>query len=283
MPRLLLTIWNATFAETVQRIESESAAYRNSNTGRQPDTKTMLVLLTVAVCLTIQNYSQSPDRLVPLVERTASLTGWPDAETVVSHLYQWSSDPLTRLTWWGITVILTYTVLPLLVIRYVFRERLRDYGLKLHGMFAGWRVYLLFVAVMIPLVAVCSADAGFQRTYPFLPVDSAAELYPGLLRWELLYAVQFVALEFFFRGFLVHGTKLRFGIYSIFVMTVPYCMIHFQKPLPECAASIIAGVALGLMSLKTRSIWLGAALHISVAWGMDTACLLRRGLLTGIV
>ena len=42
---------------------------------------------------------------------------------------------------------------------------------------------------------------------------------------------------------------------------------------------LVAGVALGLMSLKTRSVWLGAALHISVAWGMDTCSLWRKGLI----
>jgi hypothetical protein len=78
---------------------------------------------------------------------------------------------------------------------------------------------------------------------------------------------------------MVHGTKHRFGIYSIFVMTLPYCMIHFGKPIPECVASIIAGIVLGLMSLVTRSIWLGAGIHIAVAMGMDLACLARRGLL----
>ena len=95
----------------------------------------------------------------------------------------------------------------------------------------------------------------------------------------MLYALQFVALEFFFRGFIVHGTKHRFGIYSTFVMMIPYCMIHFQKPLPETCASIAAGIALGFVSLSTRSVWLGAALHISVAWGMDFATLARRGML----
>jgi membrane protease YdiL (CAAX protease family) len=60
-------------------------------------------------------------------------------------------------------------------------------------------------------------------------------------------------------------------------MMVPYCMIHFTKPLPECCASIVAGLALGFMSLKTRSIWLGAALHISVALSMDFTSLWRQG------
>ncbi|MCA9147548.1 MAG: CPBP family intramembrane metalloprotease, partial [Planctomycetales bacterium] len=85
-----------------------------------------------------------------------------------------------------------------------------------------------------------------------------------------------IALEFFFRGFMIHGTKRQFGPYCVLVMMVPYCMIHFTKPLPETFGAIIAGVVLGLMSLKTRSIWLGAALHIAVAWSMDVAALLSR-------
>ena len=40
-------------------------------------------------------------------------------------------------------------------------------------------------------------------------------------------------LEFFFRGFILHGTKQRFGFYAIFVMIIPYCMIHFGKPIVE--------------------------------------------------
>ena len=44
-------------------------------------------------------------------------------------------------------------------------------------------------------------------------------------------------------------------------------------------SSILAGIALGFVSLTTRSIWLGAALHITVAWSMDFATLARRGML----
>ena len=43
------------------------------------------------------------------------------------------------------------------------------------------------------------------------------------------------------------------------------------------ASIIIAGIVLGFMSLKTRSIWLGAALHIAVAVTMDLLALWRLG------
>jgi membrane protease YdiL (CAAX protease family) len=130
--------------------------------------------------------------------------------------------------------------------------------------------------VMLPCVLYVSFDPSFQRTYPFYRLQTGEPLWPRLVAWEIVYGVQFLALEFFFRGFLVHGTRRRFGAYSILVMTVPYCMVHFDKPLPETLGSIVAGLALGFMSLKTRSIWPGAAVHIAVAWTMDAAALYQQ-------
>ena len=49
--------------------------------------------------------------------------------------------------------------------------------------------------------------------------------------------------------------------------------------MPETFAAIIAGIVLGFMSLKTRSIWLGAAVHVAVALGMDFLSLWHNGLL----
>src|SRR5439155_23413116 len=131
----------------------------------------------------------------------------------------------------------------------------------------------------VPLVALCSGAERFQDVYPFYRIHSRDQVGAEFVRWEVLYALQFVALEFFFRGFIVHGTKHRFGAYAVFVMVIPYCMIHYHKPMPEAFASIVAGVGLGLVSLVTRSIWPGAALHIMVALGMDLSCLVRKGMI----
>ena len=139
----------------------------------------------------------------------------------------------------------------------------------------GW-VYVVMFAIVGPLVLIVSRDAHFQATYPFYR-PPRGQLWPTFWEWEILYALQFFALEFFFRGFMVQGLRHRFGAYVIPVMTVPYCMIHFHKPLPEVFASIIAGLALGFMSLKTRSILLGFAIHVSVALSMDFTSLWRRG------
>jgi membrane protease YdiL (CAAX protease family) len=94
-----------------------------------------------------------------------------------------------------------------------------------------------------------------------------------------LYATQFFTLEFFFRGFLVFAGREAMGSSVIVAMVVPYCMIHFGKPWAEALAAILAGVVLGTLSLKTRSIWSGFLIHVTVAVSMDLAALLQtRGL-----
>ena len=74
---------------------------------------------------------------------------------------------------------------------------------------------------------------------------------------------------------MVHGLKERFGIHAILIMVIPYCMIHFNKPFLECLGSIIAGLLLGYLSYRNRSVMLGIAIHYGVALTMDISALLR--------
>jgi membrane protease YdiL (CAAX protease family) len=53
-------------------------------------------------------------------------------------------------------------------------------------------------------------------------------------------------------------------------------MIHFGKPLPETVGAILAGILLGILSLKSNLIWLGVLLHFSVALAMDCFSLMHR-------
>ena len=119
----------------------------------------------------------------------------------------------------------------------------------------------------------------FLARYAFYKIGKNENFYANFVIWELFYFLQFIALEFLFRGFLLHGTKRRFGVYAIFVMTIPYCMIHFGKPLPETIGAIVAGIVLGAMSLKSKSIWPGVMLHYGIAIMMDLSVLYRKGML----
>ena len=59
-------------------------------------------------------------------------------------------------------------------------------------------------------------------------------------------------------------------------MAVPYCMIHYGKPYLEANGAIVAGIVLGSLAMRTRSIYSGFLLHISVAVGMDLLSLYKR-------
>ncbi len=201
------------------------------------------------------------------------------AERLLAAMIDSPAQRFNDLAYFALGCTTFYLVLPALVIKLVFRQRLSDYGLKLRGASKDAWMYGLMLAAVVPAVVAVSFTGPFQRKYPFYDLERGESLWPYFLAWELLYALQFVALEFFFRGFLVHGTRRQLGYYSIFAMTIPYCMIHFGKPILETFAAIIAGIVLGIMSLRTRSIWMGAALHITVAWLMDALALWHKGLL----
>ena len=273
--------WRGFVLAPLRRADEESRAYLASPAARGADAKALTVLVAAAVLLTLQRYACMTDELNRTFDLLTRVGLGPLADAARDYLGpSEETHQMQRLTWWAVSCFTVYFVLPALLVRLAFRERLADYGFKLRGAFADWWVYVVMFAVVGPLVLVASRDPHFQETYPFYRRPTGP-LGPDFWRWEALYALQFLGLEFFFRGFLVHGLKHRFGAYAIPVMTVPYCMLHFFKPLPEAVASIPAGLALGFMSLRTRSIFLGWMIHVTVAVSMDLASLWRQGFFGG--
>ena len=186
------------------------------------------------------------------------------------------NEQLSQLANWVFVLCTFYFIVPVVVIKFFFKEDLSDYGLRWKGAFKDYWVYLVMLGIMVPLVAFFSTTRSFQARYPFYDMMPGEKLYPNFWIWEAMYFCQFFSLEFFFRGFMTHGLKHRFGFYSVFVMTIPYCMIHFGKPLPETIAAIAAGIVLGTLSLKSRSILLGVLIHYSVGLMMDLAALYHK-------
>jgi membrane protease YdiL (CAAX protease family) len=127
---------------------------------------------------------------------------------------------------------------------------------------------------LVPLLLLVSRRPDFGSYYPFYKNSSRS--WYDFLSWEAMYFAQFFALEAFFRGFWLGALRRSFGSGAIFVMAVPYCMIHFGKPFLEVNAAIIAAVALGSLSMKTKSIYQGFLVHITVAVLMDWLALYHR-------
>lgn len=240
------------------------------------------VLLYVAVAVTLAEY-------LFLAPRFATL--FPDVAQQYAPALRFRSfeeaaaiSAADRGPWWGVLVpqawwsggtLLLWVLIPLVGAQLA---GIREIGLSPRGFVRSPGIYGLLFLLMLPVVFWASAQPGFLRTYPLLkPWHAATWCWQVLLCFWMLYALQFVAVEIFFRGFICFTLEKPFGLGAIAIMTVPYCMIHYHKPLPEAIAAIGAGVALGWLALKTRSIWGGVLLHIAIALTMDALALWRVG------
>jgi uncharacterized protein len=237
------------------------------------DRRAVLALVYTAFGLTSIYYLKNQESVAAFLTETR----FEDFGQWIAHS---RDNNLPALGWWVGVVTIFYFILPLLIIKFVWKAKVADFGLKLGIELGFWKLLATCTALMLPLVYLMSLTSGFAAKYPFLNIYNG-EAYIGrtLLVWELIYFVQFFGLEFFFRGFLVHSLKRSLGLYSIFVMTVPYCMIHFGKPPTETFSAILAGIFLGWLSYKNGSIWLGLLLHCTVAFSMDILALYNKGLL----
>jgi uncharacterized protein len=253
----------------------------HASTTRATDRKMIIVFVTAAVALTCGNFlsdggqPQWLERTLRTVGLHGLATRLHDGMLVSAH------RDFNQLAFWAVVVISAYVLPAVFVIRVVLRERVRDYGFRVRGILSHVRVYAVVYAVAAPLIIAASFVRSFQDRYPFFHPAVGHSLWPYMYVWWLLYWLQFCALEFFFRGFLLHGIAPRLGWAAIFAMALPYNMLHYGKPMPEALAAIIGGIALGSLSLKTRSIWWGVAIHISIAITMDVCALTHAGRIFG--
>ena len=225
------------------------------------DYRPLLVLCATAVSLTLIEYFGGRSTYSKVVQ------AW--FQDFFHHRYY----ELSTFGYWTGARVVGYVFIPWLVVLFMPGERIRDYGMSMAGLLKHLWIYVLLFLIVVPSLVMVSHTANFQHTYPFYKL--AARSWTDFLLWEALYALQFFALEVFFRGFMIHPLKKSLGSYAIFVMAVPYCMIHYHKPLPEVLGAVAAGTVLGTLSLRTGSIWCGVLIHVSVAWSMDALSMIQ--------
>jgi hypothetical protein len=202
--------------------------------------------------------------------------GWREAATIV-----FSSVVLTAvhyhanihslpqrerlLAWMGINFVVLFGVTALFI-KFVLKGKLSDYGLQWGNVetWAKWSALFLFVMVFGILIA--AKLGSFQSYYSYH--RWAAQSASNFLLFAAGWGVYFFAWEFFFRGFMLFGLARSLGKLAIYIQMVPFVMMHYNKPALESYGAIIAGVALGLMSYRSKSFigcWL---LHWLIAVAM---------------
>ena len=234
------------------------------------DPRPMVSLIVASLILTLQEYYGGRlmyDRNIrPWLGTVADAHGW------TARLYLF--DDLASYYWWAGTRIVGY-LLPFAIWRVAFpRDSLLDLGMRTKGFLKHLWIYASFLAVMLPLLFLMSRQSDFGSYYPFY--RQASRSWVDFLAWEAIYFFQFFALECFFRGWWLGVLRHSMGSAAIFAMSVPYCMIHYGKPFLEANGAIVAGIALGSLAMRTKSIYSGFLVHITVAGVMDWTSLASR-------
>lgn len=266
---ILPVVW-LFFRDTWRELDEDSHRERaRLLAAGRTDYRPFVALVMCAVILTMQEYyggrQYFEQSIFPSIIRAEATRPW---------LHTAKYDDLWGFAWWAGTRIFGY-LLPFAVWKVAFRrDSLLDLGLRTRGFFDHAWIYGLFLAVVLPAMLVVSQAPDFGAYYPFY--KAAPRSWFDFLTWEAMYFAQFFALEMFFRGFWLGVLRRSFGSGAIFVMAVPYCMIHFGKPYLEACGAIVAGIALGSLSMKTKSIYQGFLVHITVAVLMDWLSLRHR-------
>ncbi|ARA93490.1 CAAX protease family protein [Rhodothermaceae bacterium RA] len=175
--------------------------------------------------------------------------------------------------WWFFMQGLTGFVLPVLCLRLLFKRSAAEMGLGR----GDWKLALILAGLYLPLVVVgtwiLSDQAAFQAQYPHY--QPAAFDWRFFFVYEALFLFYWMGWEYLWRGFVLFGTAHTFGVYAIFVQTVPFAILHYEKPLPEALLSIVGGIALGALVWRCRSFWIAVPLHALQMLALDFWCTLR--------
>jgi membrane protease YdiL (CAAX protease family) len=249
------------------------------------DYRPAVLFVITALVLTLQEYYGGRDfyevHLKPYLREieTAALVSpkslgrWVDLRKY-NELYSYG--------WWAFNRVFGYTVVPLAVWKIIFRkDSILDMGLRVRGLKSHAWIYGLCLAVVLPAVFIVSRQPDFANYYPFY--KHASRSWFDLACWEVMYFAQFFALEVFFRGFWLSGLRTTMGSGAIFAMCVPYCMIHYGKPYLEACGAVVAGIALGSLAMRTKSIYSGFLVHVTVALSMDLLTLANHNALPRVL
>ncbi|MDQ3111078.1 MAG: hypothetical protein M3R17_14385, partial [Bacteroidota bacterium] len=169
---MIRTLFQATFRQAEDDLQLHPPA-------RTFDWKVFVILGWTALALTIIKYYGDPVFFAGVL-KTCGL------KSAGESLHHWIDDgnaALRHLNWWVGTMLFVYLLVPMLLIKLLFRENLSAYGWHIKGAFKDWWLYAVMLVVMMPLVIYFSSTPSFQSRYPFYNPLHDKSLFPDFFIW----------------------------------------------------------------------------------------------------
>jgi len=188
-----------------------------------------------------------------------------DQSFFIKHFgYQFEEGPLLDWYKWlyhHLATLLLFAIIPIILIKAVFKEGLKDYGLQLGDWKFGLKATLISF-IILPLPAYLASQN--PEHLEFYPLTTLATASTGLFAlWGLTYLPHYIGWEFFFRGYIGFGLKKDYGAFpAIMVQTLLTTLMHIGKPAGETWGAAFAGVYLGLLTYRTGSVLWAILFHL---------------------
>lgn len=225
---------------------------------RQLDKKIIIIFISVAILQTISYYYSS---------RRFFRSNYFEPLQFDKNVF------LYEYIYWFVSDFVTLFVIPILIIKFLLKGNLNSFGLRVGDFRSGLKYSFIFLAIMIPIVWIVSANSSFAQSYPQL-ID-VRNSWTVFLIFEIGIWLYMIAWEFMWRGFMLFGLEEKFGYYAIFMQMIPFLILHNGKPAAETFGAIAGGIALGILALKTRSVLYCIITHAGVMFSIDLISTLR--------
>jgi uncharacterized protein len=175
--------------------------------------------------------------------------------------------------YWLTSEFLLQFILPLLFIIFVLKSGPKNYGITFGDKRTGFLFSSIFILIMIPILWIVSSFPSFQDAYP--QCQMVRDDWNLFLIYEFCFILYMIGWEFLLRGYMLFGLKEKFGNYAVLLQMIPFVILHNGKPQLETYGAIIAGIALGILALRTGSFIYGVIIHSSVMFFIDLISTLR--------
>lgn len=221
---------------------------------RELDFKTVFILVSVAVITFLSIEFGSPS----------------------FYIRNFGTDKFDSRIYWFLADGFIMFLIPALIIRFVFKEKLSAYGFQWGDRKFGLATSAVFLAFMLIVVWIVSGTKEFSTAYPQGGKKAGASVSIFIL-YETCILIYMLGWEFFWRGYLLFGLRQKFGYYSVFIQMIPFFILHKGKPELELFASIFAGIILGVQALRSNSFIYCWLVHWIVMVAIDGLSILKSG------
>lgn len=186
----------------------------------------------------------------------------------LSSFTLFNSVDWTGATYSYLTGFFLFFLLPVLLIKLVFREPLANYGVQFGDQKFGWSAVAIMAPVMIAMTYPSANDPQFLAEYPlFKGAGASATIF---VQHAFLYLTYYISYEMFMRGFIQFGLRGHLGDWNaILVQTAISSLFHIGKPSGEIYSAIIGGLIWGIVVFRSRSLLYVLIVHWLLGVSLD--------------